>query len=34
MSGGSWDYICFNIEEAADNLKAEGCELRRALANT
>ena len=33
MSGGSWDYLYFKIEEAADQLKHEKCEYRRAFAD-
>ena len=31
MSGGSWDYVCYKIDEAADNLIHERCPERRAL---
>lgn len=31
MSGGSWDYVCFRIDEAAERLKRERCPYRRAL---
>jgi hypothetical protein len=31
MSGGSWDYICFRIDEVADRLQHEKSPLRRAF---
>ena len=31
MSGGSWEYIHHPVEDAADRLMAEKCELRRAM---
>ena len=31
MSGGSWDYITFRIDEVADRLKGEKDPLRRLL---
>ena len=33
MSGGSWDYLCYKLEEAASRLKGEKCEYRRAFGN-
>jgi hypothetical protein len=32
MSGGSWNYVCFQVQEAADRLFNEKDPLRRALA--
>lgn len=31
MSGGSWDYLCFKIEDASDILKTSNCIKRKAL---
>lgn len=31
MSGGSWDYLTFKVDEAADRLCASECPLRRAF---
>jgi len=31
MSGGSWDYVCYKIEEAAERLRESKDPLRRAL---
>jgi len=31
MSGGSWDYICYRIDEVADKLQHERSPLRRAF---
>lgn len=31
MSGGSYDYVCYKIEEAADSLVNQSCPERRAL---
>ena len=31
MSGGSYDYVCFKIDEAADSLVNQKCPERRAL---
>jgi len=31
MSGGSWDYLCHNVEDAAGRLKRESCPSRRAF---
>jgi len=31
MSGGSWDYLCHKVEDAANNLKHESCPSRRAF---
>ncbi len=31
MSGGSWDYLTFKVEEAADRLENEKSPLRRAF---
>jgi len=33
MSGGSWDYLCYKVEEAAGRLKRENCPSRRAFGN-
>ena len=32
MSGGSYDYVCYKVEEMADQLKNDPSELRRAFA--
>lgn len=31
MSGGSYDYVCYKIDEAADQLVNQACPERRAL---
>ena len=31
MSGGSWDYLCWKMEDAADSLTHSGNPLRRAF---
>ena len=31
MSGGSWDYFCFQVDEVADRLAIEKSPLRRAF---
>jgi len=31
MSGGSWDYLCYKMRDAADNLLYEKSPLRRAF---
>lgn len=31
MSGGSWDYVCFKIEDAADRLGEDRSAMRRGL---
>ena len=31
MSGGSWDYICYRMDEVADKLQHERSPLRRAF---
>lgn len=31
MSGGSYDYVCYKIDEAADSLVNQSCPERRAL---
>jgi hypothetical protein len=33
MSGGSWDYFCFKLEEVVQRLKDEACPYRAALGN-
>lgn len=32
MSGGSWDYLCYKMEEAADRLSHSKCPHRKAFA--
>jgi len=31
MSGGSWDYLCYKMEDAAKNLLTEKCIYRRSF---
>lgn len=31
MSGGSWDYVYYKVEEAAERLQSEKCPHRRVL---
>ncbi len=31
MSGGSWDYLCFKVKDAAQRLKYDKCATRRAF---
>lgn len=34
MSGGSWDYVYFKVEEVAERLQAEKCPHRRVLGDS
>ena len=31
MSGGSWDYVCYKVADAANALKNQACPYRQAL---